>query len=128
MGDEDWTLQFVKNSGRFYCNELTKMLDEEYGDVYGEITDREKKIFLDLESMVVESSAVLEECYWRTCLIECWAGISEVTVGMSRPKYSSEGLIISGGWHLLLGQDAIDNNSFSFNHSKGPIHKVFNSE
>lgn len=38
--DDEWALQFVKNSGKFYCNNLTKMLDEEYGDVYGEITDR----------------------------------------------------------------------------------------
>ena len=62
-------MQFVKNSGSFYCNNLTKMLDEEYGDVYGEITDREKKIFLDLESMVSESSALIEDCYWRICEI-----------------------------------------------------------
>ena len=62
-------MQFVKNSGSFYCNNLTKMLDEEYGDVYGEINDREKKIFLDLESMVSESSLLIEDCYWRICEI-----------------------------------------------------------
>ena len=45
------------------------MLDEEYGDVYGEINDREKKIFLDLESMVSESSLLIEDCYWRICEI-----------------------------------------------------------
>lgn len=47
---------------------------------------------------------------------------------MCKPRTSSEGLIISGGWHLLLAQDAIDNNAFSFNHDIGPIHKVYNSE
>ncbi len=35
MKKENWTLQFVKNSGKFYCNELTTMLDNEYGDIYG---------------------------------------------------------------------------------------------
>lgn len=25
--DQSWALQFVKNSGRYYCNELTSMLD-----------------------------------------------------------------------------------------------------
>lgn len=24
---DDWVLQFVKNSGKFYCNDLTAMLD-----------------------------------------------------------------------------------------------------
>ena len=27
-GGDEWVLQFVKNSGKFYCNSLTKMLDE----------------------------------------------------------------------------------------------------
>jgi hypothetical protein len=39
---------------------------------------------------------------------------------MCKPKLSSEGLIISGGWHILLAQNAIDNNTFSFNHDIGP--------
>jgi hypothetical protein len=39
---------------------------------------------------------------------------------MCKPKLSSEGLIISDGWHILLAQNAIGNNTFSFNHDVGP--------
>lgn len=28
LEEEEWTLQFIKNSGKFYCNGLTKTLDE----------------------------------------------------------------------------------------------------
>lgn len=39
---------------------------------------------------------------------------------MSRPKLSSEGLIVSNGWHVLLSGDVIHNNSFSFCQSQAP--------
>lgn len=47
---------------------------------------------------------------------------------MSRPRFSSEELVICRGWHLLLGNDAIENHAFSFNHRKAPLNHVYNSE
>ena len=39
---------------------------------------------------------------------------------MCKPKLSSEALIVSNGWHILLSGNAIHNNSFSFGQAQAP--------
>lgn len=41
-------LQFVNRTGKYYSNDFTAMLDEKYGDIYGEMQDIEKKLLFDL--------------------------------------------------------------------------------
>ena len=89
-----------------------------------------------MEIEISEHFDILTEVYWNVCAVECYYGISVVCKDMTLPKLSSEELIIVNGWNLLLGQAAVENNSFSFYHEKGPknrgislllIFLVFNS-
>ncbi len=61
--------------------------------------------------------------------LECFWFMSQICEGMCRPSLSEESLIIMDGWHLLLGKDAIENHSFSYNHTEGrvPARQVYNS-
>lgn len=48
LESNEWTLEISNSSGKFYSNSLTQALDNEYGDLYGQIQDIEKKIIFEL--------------------------------------------------------------------------------
>lgn len=58
--------------------------------------------------------------YWQVCEIECYWGISQLSRSMCEPRLSSEALIVSNGWHLLLTGEAIHNHAFSFGQTLAP--------
>ena len=65
--------------------------------------------------------------YRESCRIDCFWGVSQASQGMCRPRFSSEALIIVGGWHPLL-DDPVHNHSFCFPQEQGPSGSVINSE
>lgn len=73
-----------------------------------------------MEALIIERSAIIMDLYWKLCNIECFWGISQISKNMCRPRLSSEALIISNGWHLLLSENVIHNHIFSFCQSQAP--------
>lgn len=117
---EGWELVFTNFQGKYYSNPVTQELDEKYGDLHSAISDMEKGIFDQLDQDVNEIAEELIDVYWRTCAVECFWGISQLSKNMAVPRMSDEELVVINGWHMIVGQNCIENHSFSFHHEKGP--------
>ena len=74
----------------------------------------------ELEQEINDVAEELIDAYWRVSVIECMWGIGQLGRNMAPPKFSQEELIVINGWSMLLGENAVDNHSFSFHHEKGP--------
>ena len=68
---ESWEFQFFAGSSWYYKNPQMREMDEFYGDMYGDICDREIEIVHDLqvrvlefEKLMLQSVAVISELDW----------------------------------------------------------------
>jgi hypothetical protein len=73
-----------------------------------------------MEGLVIEREALLLRLYWKVCELECFWGVSQLSKNMCQPRMSSEALIVSNGWHMLLSGDIIHNHCFSFGQAQAP--------
>ncbi|QIX01697.1 hypothetical protein AMS68_007214 [Peltaster fructicola] len=101
---ELWDKMFVTETAAYYKNSITVELDEQYGDVYGKMCDREIEILQALAERVLEHKQLLIDvssvCGELDCLTALARGAAQC--GLSRPSIVEESVVhISQGRHIL---------------------------
>ncbi|KAI9727494.1 MAG: MutS protein msh5 [Chrysothrix sp. TS-e1954] len=102
--EESWERMFSTDLIVYYKNETMRDMDERFGDVYGDICDREIEIIHGLAQRVLEYEAMLstasDVCGELDCLLALAQGAVENK--FVRPEISDANMIdIQGGWHPI---------------------------
>ncbi|KAG8626256.1 hypothetical protein KVT40_005201 [Elsinoe batatas] len=105
-GEEDapWDQQFYTGDYVYYKDARTRAMDEEYGDVYGSICDREIEIIQRLGEQVLQHEEQLcnvsDICGELDCLLALAQGAREYN--LCRPHLMDENVLrIKAGRHIL---------------------------
>ncbi len=103
----DW--EFVQGAGDtvYFRNEITRTLDQEVGDLQGQIIDRERRLLLELEEKVLEQEDSLGTLSYMLGDLDAMLSLYKATkeYGLVRPKIVDDPVVrIEGGRHLLTEQ------------------------
>jgi DNA mismatch repair protein MSH5 len=103
--DEDpWEKMFSTEANAYYKNILMGQLDQQYGDVYARICDKEVEIVQQLGERVLEYEELLNTVSDVTGELDCHVALAKgaVMYNLSRPRISEQNILkIKGGRHLL---------------------------
>jgi DNA mismatch repair protein MSH5 len=103
--DEDpWEKMFSTEANAYYKNILMGQLDQQYGDVYARICDKEIEIVQQLGERVLEYEELLNTVSDVTGELDCHVALAKgaVMYNLSRPRISEQNILkIKGGRHLL---------------------------
>ncbi|TGZ76787.1 hypothetical protein EX30DRAFT_336190 [Ascodesmis nigricans] len=101
---EDWEFQFFTGACWYYKNPQMRELDEYFGDMYGNICDREIEIVHELQVRVLESEKLLMECAHLTAELDCLVALARAAekYKYTRPIMTEDNVIkITKGRHPL---------------------------
>ena len=102
--EQPWEQMFVTDSSVYFKNSDMKELDEQFGDIYGRICDREIEIVQNLSERVLEYEELLKDvsdiCGELDSLVAMARGAKQHN--FARPRLTEENVIeIKGGRHPL---------------------------
>jgi len=102
--DDPWEKMFATETNAYYKNNDMTHMDQEYGDVYARICDKEIEIVQQLGERVLEYENLLntvsDVCGELDCLVALAKGASQNN--FSRPRISEQNVLkIKGGRHPL---------------------------
>ncbi|KAI5805773.1 muts domain V-domain-containing protein [Geopyxis carbonaria] len=100
----DWTMQFFTQNAFYYKHPKTRALDEEIGDVFGQMIDREIEVCHALQTRVLEHERMLVDCTTIISELDCLSALTEAAVKykFNRPLITEKNVInIVKGRHPL---------------------------
>lgn len=103
--DQDpWEKMFSTETNAYYKNVLMGQLDQQFGDVYARICDKEIEIVQQLGERVLEYEELLNTVSDVTGELDCHVALAKgaISYNLSRPWISEQNIVkIKGGRHLL---------------------------
>ncbi|KAL5002701.1 muts domain V-domain-containing protein [Aspergillus recurvatus] len=102
--DEGWELIFITENRAYFKDFRMREMDEELGDIYGLICEKEIEIVYDLAQRVLQYEKVLAEASDVCGEIDSLLAMTQAVTcyNLVRPKMSENNIIkIKGGRHLL---------------------------
>lgn len=103
--DQDpWEKMFATESNAYYKNILMGQLDQQFGDVYARICDKEIEIVQQLGERVLEYEDLLNTVSDVVGELDCHVALAKgaMEYDLSRPRISEQNVVkIKGGRHLL---------------------------
>lgn len=103
--DQDpWEKMFATESNAYYKNILMGQLDQQFGDVYARICDKEIEIVQQLGERVLEYEDLLNTVSDVVGELDCHVALAKgaMEYHLSRPRISEQNILkIKGGRHLL---------------------------
>lgn len=103
--DQDpWEKMFATEANAYYKSILMGQLDQEYGDVYGRICDKEIEIVQQLGERVLEYEETINTVSDVAGELDCHIALAKgaLRYNLSRPQISEQNIVkVKGGRHLL---------------------------
>ncbi|KAL7782209.1 muts domain V domain-containing protein [Trichoderma ceciliae] len=130
IGGDLWTKSFTNNGTAYYKNRHMVELDEQYGDIYSQISDREVEMMQKLATDVIfHENALLKAaniCAEFDALLAL--AIGAVKYGWNEPQMTAANIIhIKGGRHPLqelLVPSFVSNDCYIGGENVAPGHQV----
>lgn len=103
--DQDpWEKMFSTEANAYYKNNLMNQLDQQFGDLYARICDKEIEIVQRLGERVLDYEELLNTVSDVAGELDCHVALTKgaIVYNLTRPRISEENIVkIKGGRHLL---------------------------
>lgn len=102
--EDPWEKMFTSESSTYYKNSMMVEMDEEWGDLYGNICDRQIEILQNLAEQILEHEHLLVTCSDLCGEIDCLVALARGAnqYNLKRPRMTEQNIIsIQGGRHPL---------------------------
>lgn len=102
--DSNWTLSFTSSDHAYFKNEDMIVMDEEYGDLFGMICDREIEIVQLIQQQVLTHASLLQKLAHFCAELDCCCSLAQASLAYSyvKPIITTNNVIeINEGRHPL---------------------------